>query len=200
LKSEKQDYGKFQWFFFVILIPIIFTVTLVVIILSVAGFDVFGKSKAVLAEIPVIEKLFKDEKQDTINDREIVAQETATQKKEKKQLEQTIEEQAIMIGALEKDVSMKEKEILTLNQEIKFLETQIEETKKADSEKNSKDIAKLYDNMSSKKAAQIIPNLNQDEAVLILTLLDDRHLADILSKMTVEDAVKYTNLLSPNTE
>ncbi|MCM3652641.1 MotE family protein [Metabacillus litoralis] len=200
MESEKQDYGKFQWFFFVILIPIIFTVTLVVIILSVAGFDVFGKSKAVLAEIPVIEKLFKDEKQDTINDREIVAQETATQKEAKKQLEQTIEEQATMIGALEKDVSMKEKEILTLNQEIKSLETQIEEIKEADLEKNSKDIAKLYDNMSSKKAAEIIPNLNEEDAILILTSLDDRHLADILSKMAVDDAVKYTNLLSSNTE
>lgn len=200
MESEKQDYGKFQWFFFVILIPIIFTVTLVVIILSVAGFDVFGKSKAVLAEIPVIEKLFKDEKQDTINDREIVAQETATQKEAKKQREQTIEEQATMIGALEKDVSMKEKEILTLNQEIKSLETQIEEIKEADLEKNSKDIAKLYDNMSSKKAAEIIPNLNEEDAILILTSLDDRHLADILSKMAVDDAVKYTNLLSSNTE
>ncbi|MBZ5749874.1 MotE family protein [Metabacillus rhizolycopersici] len=200
MESEKQDYGKFQWFFFVILIPIIFTVTLVVIILSVAGFDVFGKSKAVLAEIPVIEKLFKDEKQDTINDREIVAQETATQKEAKKQREQTIEEQATMIGALEKDVSMKEKEILTLNQEIKSLETQIEEIKEADLEKNSKDIAKLYDNMSSKKAAEIIPNLNEEDAILILTSLDDRHLADILSKMAVDDAVKYTNLLSSNTQ
>lgn len=200
MESEKQDYGKFQWFFFVILIPIIFTVTLVVIILSVAGFDVFGKSKAVLAEIPVIEKLFKDEKQDTINDREIVAQETATQKEAKKQREQTIEGQATMIGALEKDVSMKEKEILTLNQEIKSLETQIEEIKEADLEKNSKDIAKLYDNMSSKKAAEIIPNLNEEDAILILTSLDDRHLADILSKMAVDDAVKYTNLLSSNTE
>ena len=200
MESEKQDYGKFQWFFFVILIPIIFTVTLVVIILSVAGFDVFGKSKAVLAEIPVIEKLFTDEKPDNLNDREIVAQETATQKEEKKLLEQTIEEQTTMISALQKDVSMKEKEILTLNQEIKSLETQIEEIKKADSENNSKDIAKLYDNMSSKKAAEIIPNLNQDDAVLILTSLDDRHLADILSKMTVEDAVKYTNLLSSNNE
>lgn len=200
MESKKQDYGKFQWFFFVILIPIIFTVTLVVIILSVAGFDVFGKSKAVLAEIPVIEKLFTDEKQDAINDREIVTQETATQKEEKKQLEQTIEEQTTMISALEKDVTMKEKEILTLNQEIKSLEIQIEEINKADSEKNSKDIAKLYDNMSSKKAAEIIPNLNEEDAILILTSLDDRHLADILSKMAVDDAVKYTNLLSSNTE
>ena len=200
MESEKQDYGKFQWFFFVILIPIIFTVTLVVIILSVAGFDVFGKTKAVLAEIPVIEKLFTDEKPDNLNDREIVVQETATQKEEKKQLEQTIEEQTTMIGALEKDVSMKEKEILSLNQEIKSLETQIEEIKKADSENNSKDIAKLYDNMSSKKAAEIIPNLNEEDALLILTSLDDRHLADVISKMTVEDAVKYTNLLSSNNE
>lgn len=196
MENKKQDYGKFQWFFFVVFIPIIFTVTLVVVILSVAGFDVLGKTKAVLAEVPVVEKLFKDEKQGVSDDEVAEVKEAAQQIEEKKELEQTIKEQTSMITALEKDVTIKEKEIQTLNQEIKSLEAQIEVINKAESENKSKDIAKLYDNMSSKKAAEIIPNLKEADAMLILTSLDDKQVADILTRMTVEDAVKYTNLLS----
>ena len=50
--------------------------------------------------------------------------------------------------------------------------------------------------MSSKKAAEIIPNLKEAEAMLILTSLDDKQVADILTKMSVDEAVKYTNLIA----
>ncbi|QGQ46855.1 MotE family protein [Metabacillus sediminilitoris] len=198
MENEKQEYGKFQWFFFVILIPIIFTLTLVIIILNVAGFDLLGKTKAVIAEVPVIEKVFKDKEQETnINESEEVRN-AAKQIEEKKELEQTIEEQTSMITALEQDVTTKDKEIQKLTQEIKSLESQIEDIEKSTAEKKSKDITKLYDNMSSKKAAELIPGLKEDDALLILTSLDDRQVADILSKMIVDDAVKYTNLLAAN--
>jgi flagellar motility protein MotE (MotC chaperone) len=200
MENNKQEYGKFQWFFFVILIPTIFTATLVLVILSVAGFDVLGKTKTLIAEVPVIEKLFKDDKQETTTDAEVAVKEATQQKDEKEKLEKTIEEQSSIIGALENDVMIKEKEIQNLNQEINSLETQIEEINNAKSENKSKDIAKLYDNMTSKKAAEIIPNLNEADAMLILTSLDDKQVADILTKMTVDDAVKYTNLLASTTE
>jgi flagellar motility protein MotE (MotC chaperone) len=54
--------------------------------------------------------------------------------------------------------------------------------------------------MTSKKAAELIPNLNEVDAMLILTSLDDRQVADILSKMNVDAAVKYTNLLASKAE
>jgi flagellar protein FlbB len=198
MEDEKQEYGKFQWFFFVILIPIIFTITLVVIILNVAGFDVLGNTKSVLAEVPVIEKFFNDKEQETKVNEAAEARNTVKQNEEKKELEQTIEEQTSMIKALEQDVTTKENEIQKLSQEIKSLESQLEDIKKSNAEKKTKDITKLYDNMSSKKAAELIPRLKEADAILILTSLDDRQVADILSKMPVDDAVKYTNLLSAN--
>jgi len=195
--TEKQDYGKFQWFFFVIFIPIIFTLTLVVVILSVAGFDVLGKAKSTFTTIPVVENLFNKEDDTDETAQALKEQETL---EENKKLEKTIEEQATMISALENDVGIKEKEIQRLTQEISSLEKQLEELAKAEEESKSRDIGKLYDNMSSKKAAEIIPNLSQDKALLILSSLDDKRVADILSKMAVEDAVKYTNLLSSSSQ
>ncbi|WP_338786616.1 MotE family protein [Metabacillus sp. FJAT-53654] len=200
MENKKQEYGKFQWFFFVILIPTIFTATLVLVILSVAGFDVLGKTKTLLAGVPVVEKLFNDDKQETTTDAEVAVKEATQQKDEKEKLEKTIQEQSSIIGALENDVTIKEKEIQNLNQEINSLESQIEDINNAKSENKSKDIAKLYDSMTSKKAAEIIPNLNEADAMLILTSLDDKQVADILTKMTVDDAVKYTNLLASTTE
>lgn len=195
--TEKQEYGKFQWFFFVIFIPIIFTLTLVVVILSVAGFDVLGKAKTTITTIPVVENLFNKEDNTDETAQAIKEQDTLD---EKKKLEKTIKEQATMISALENDVGMKEKEVQKLTQEISSLEKQLEELAKAEEESQSRDIGKLYDNMSSKKAAEIIPNLSENDAFFILSSLDDKQVADILSKMSVEDAVKYTNLLSSSSQ
>jgi flagellar protein FlbB len=198
-ETKKQEFGKFQWFFFVIFIPMIFTLTLVGVILSVAGFDVLGKAKSTLKEIPVVEKLFKEEEETAATSQDLKEE---AQKEEINKLEETVEEQSVMITALEKDLTNKEKEVQTLTQEINSLEKQLEEIKKTETETDTqkKDIASLYDNMSSKKAAEIIPNLSQEDALLILTSLDDKQVADILAKMTVEDAVKYTGLLSANDE
>ena len=198
METKKQEYSKLQWFFFVIFIPVVFTLTLVLIILSVAGFDVLGKAKSTITSIPVVENLVNKEEEKT-DESAIAVKEQETQEENKK-LEKTIEEQATMISALESDVGAKEKEVQKLTQEISSLEKQIEEIAKAEEESQSRDIGKLYDNMSSKKAAEIIPNLTQDDALLILSSLDDKQVADILSKMSVEDAVKFTNLLSSNSE
>ncbi|MCM3441097.1 MotE family protein [Metabacillus halosaccharovorans] len=198
METEKQEYSKLQWFFFVIFIPVVFTLTLVLIILSVAGFDVIGKAKSTITSIPVVENLINKEKENP-DESAIAVKEKETQEENKK-LEKTIEEQATMISALESDVGAKEKEVQKLTQEISSLEKQIEEIAKAGEESQSRDIGKLYDNMSSKKAAEIIPNLSQDDALLILSSLDDKQVADILSKMSVEDAVKFTDLLSSNSQ
>lgn len=198
METEKQEYSKLQWFFFVIFIPVVFTLTLVFIILSVAGFDVLGKAKSTITNIPVVENLVNKEKENP-EESAIALKEQETQEENKK-LEKTIEEQATMISALESDVGAKEKEVQKLTQEISSLEKQIEEIAKAEEESQSRDIGKLYDNMSSKKAAELIPNLTQDDALLILSSLDDKQVADILSKMSVEDAVKFTDLLSSNSE
>ena len=197
MKSEKQEYGKFQWFFFVIFIPVVFTLTLVVIILSVAGFDIYGKAKSAITNIPVVENLVNKEESTEDTEQALIEQ---GEQEENKKLEKTIEEQATMISALENDVDIKEKEVQKLTQEISSLEKQLEELAKADEESQMRDIGKLYDNMSSKKAAEIIPNLSQDDALLILSSLDDKQVADILSKMSVDDAVKFTNLLSSNSQ
>lgn len=198
MENEKQEYGKFQWFFFVILIPIIFTITLIIVILNVAGFNVLGNAKAVLSEVPIIEKVFKEQDEEVETNINAEANETVKQTEENKKLKQTIDEQSAQINALENNVTTKEKEIQNLSQEIKSLEVQIEEIE--ESESNSIEITKLYNNMSSKKAAEIIPRLSEENALLILTSLDDRQVADILSKMTVDEAVKYTNLLTANDE
>ncbi|WP_299090082.1 hypothetical protein [uncultured Metabacillus sp.] len=200
MESEKKEYGKFQWFFFVIFIPFIFTVVLLGIIFSVAGFDVLGKTKEVLTEASLVENLFNKKGEDLVVNEKTGKEQDEQQKEESEKLQNTLEEQTAMIDALEKDVSVKEKEIQKLNQEIKSLQTQIESLNSAETKENTVDLAKLYENMSSKKAAEIIPKLNNDEALFILTSLDDTQIADILAKMTVDDAVKFTNLLAENSE
>jgi flagellar motility protein MotE (MotC chaperone) len=201
MENNKQDYGRFQWFFFVVLIPLLFTVTLIVVILTVSGYDVLGKMKDVLANITGVEKLVEDKQGMTSSNPKSDIDKKVEQLTEvKRNLEKTIEEQVTMIAAYEKDLSNSEKEIQNLNQEIKSLEEQIEDINNAESKNKSKDIAKLYGKMSSKKAAEIIPKLKEADAMHILTSLDDKQVADILTKMTIDDSVKYTNMLASTTE
>lgn len=197
MEMEKQKYAKFQWFTFVILIPVIFTTILVLVILSVAGFDIAGKSKDLLSEVPLVEKLFKKEPVEVIGEKPLEKQGSDDLEK---QLEETIEEQAIMIKALEQDLTNRETEIQKLNQKINSLESELKDKESNEAGIKTKDITKLYENMSSKKAAEIIPKLKNEEAMLILTSLDDKQAADILSKMSVDDAVKFTNLLATDNQ
>lgn len=169
--------------------------------MTVAGFDVLGKTKGVLANIPGVEKFVEDNQGKTPSPaKSDEAKKLERQINENEKLGKTIKEQNAMIVAFEKDLSNSEKEIQTLQQEIKSLESQLEAYETSTEEEKGKDIGKLYKEMSSKKAAEIIPNLKEDDALFILSSLDEKQVSDILTKMTIEDAVKFTNLIAADNE
>lgn len=196
MKNIEKDSGKLQWVFFVIIIPILFTVTFIVVILSVAGIDVLGKLKETISHIPgTAEILNEDEKQ---TETAPADDQTKMLKEENKQQKSTIEKQDLDISALENDADLKEKEIQKLSQEVKSLKDQLQLTNEPTevTEEEGKDIAKLYENMSSKKAAEIIPLLTDEEAGLILSKIKDDQVVAILEKMPAEDAARYTKMLA----
>ncbi|MFC0271296.1 MotE family protein [Metabacillus herbersteinensis] len=197
MEKTERDYGKFQWFFFVIFIPVLFTLILVSVILTMAGFDPLGKTKDFASTLPFIDKLVEEEK---VNSDTNVQKVSEKLQQEQTGLKKTLANQNADISALENDVSLKESEIGRLNQEVKSLEEQIKLLEESNKESSSKDIAKIYGEMSSKKAAEIIPILDTDDAMMILTSIKDDQLTAVLEKMTAEDAAKYTKLLAEQIE
>ncbi|USK35703.1 hypothetical protein LIT25_10610 [Bacillus sp. F19] len=189
MKNNENDSSKLQWTFFVIVIPFIFTVTFITVILTVARVDVAGKMKGVILHLQgTAEHTSVHEEK---NSKNADASHTAELEKANKFQKNTIEKQQQEISAAENDADLKVREIQQLSQEVKSLKEQLLGT-----ENKEKDIAKLYEKMSSKKAAEIIPFLSDEEALLILTSIKDDQLIAVMEKMSVEDAAKYTKMLA----
>ena len=62
-----------------------------------------------------------------------------------------------------------------------------------------REIVKTYETMSAKSAAPIISNMDTSEAVKILTNIKPESLAAIMEKLPAEEAAKYTELLTNET-
>ncbi|UAL54259.1 MULTISPECIES: MotE family protein [Metabacillus] len=192
MKKNENDSSKLQWTFFVIVIPFIFTVTFITVILTVAGVDVAGKMKEAISHLPgTADQTSVQEKK---NSKNADASPAAELEEENKLQKTTIEKQQQEISALENDADLKVREIQQLSQEVKSLKEQLLGSE--NKEKEGKDIAKLYEKMSSKKAAEIIPFLSDEEALLILTSIKDDQLIAVMEKMSAEDAAKYTKMLA----
>ncbi|MEH7385732.1 MotE family protein [Bacillus sp. JJ1521] len=188
--NEKEEYSKFQWFFYVVFIPSFFTLIVVFVLLSVTGFNPIGAVKGFASKVPVISSLFEDEEKESQaqNEDEIYVADLETE-----------------IQAKESKITQLESELDTKNGEIHSLELEIEnlsdELVKFQEERLSKgktlnELTKMYEQMSAKNAAKILPNLKDDEAREILSSINTEKLAAIFEKMSPEDAAKFTQLIT----
>ncbi|MFD1777895.1 MotE family protein [Fredinandcohnia salidurans] len=189
METNEKEYSRFQWFLFVILIPSIFTLVVVFALLSVAGFKPLGVMKDFVAKVPAISSLISDEKkeQNPEEDEIVIAD-----------LESEIQEKETEITQLENELVTKSDEIETLENEINNLSDELvklQEERLAKS-KSLNELTKMYELMSPKNAARIIPNLKEDEAREILSSIDTEKLAAIFEKMSPEDAAKFTQLIT----
>jgi flagellar protein FlbB len=193
-ENDEKSYSKFQWFLFVILIPLLFAITLALVIMTVSGVNVFDAAKKYGEKIPGIAQLIPNEKKAS---EEILKEDLIEQKA-------TVEEKTMEIKKLEKELENKQKEIDSLKNEIERLNAEME-TKQSTEQENQQgqtieDIVKMYESMSAKSAANIIPEMSDNDAVKILSSLDSEKAAAILEKMDPANAAKYTALLTKRAE
>ncbi|WP_169824146.1 MotE family protein [Anaerobacillus alkalidiazotrophicus] len=190
LKNTEQKYSKFQWFVMVIFIPIMFAILLFSIILSFMGISVVDQAKQVASNIPVLSNYVKTEDQ-------IIAEE---EKANIDELMAIINARETELSLLEQTLSTKEEEILSLLNEIEILMGQLEEKKETQLEVKTEyiEIAKLYETMSAKNAANILTQLSGDEAAIHLSFIKIDARAAILAKMAPDKAAELISLLSDN--
>ena len=188
---EESKISKFQWFL-VIVIPLIFAVTVALIVFTVAGVNVLEKAKDMSAKIPFIESDQKDEEKGkpAKNDEKV------SMKLEK--LENEIENKEKEIEKLENIIDTRDKAITKAEAEKQQLQTEMNQLK--DSQNNSKqafkDIIRTYETMAPKKAAPIIMEMNDEDAVEILSSMKAATLAKVLEQMNTADAARLTKKLT----
>jgi flagellar protein FlbB len=191
MEAIEKEYSRLQWFLFVVLIPTLFTLLLVVVLLSVAGFNPIGTIKEFAEKTPVLSGLIEEKGSDIQNDTEKL---NATIKN----LETEITTKQVEIEKLEDELGTKANEINALQEEIDSLsyEIRVLQEEKLAKTKTIEEMTELYELMSPKNAALIIPKLNEVEAKDILSSLETEKLAAILEKMSPEDAARFTELLT----
>ncbi|MFT9487536.1 MotE family protein [Tepidibacillus infernus] len=194
--AEQQSYGKLEWFFYIVILPVLFIAILTGILLWALDYDVKEKIYSALNRVPYIEKLVPSESNIPTQDQKVNNKnpELETQIKE---LKASLSEKNNSIQQLEQSITTKDVEIQKLNRQIVDLTKQVDEKKFSDQsrEQDIANLAKIYTNMSPKSAANIISNLSNSEAVLILAQMNLDAKSQILEKMNPDKAADLSILL-----
>lgn len=183
--TEKKP-GFFQKVFYWFIIPITFTIAIVLIIAHFTNTNVFQMVDGVVEKLPFVE-----------SEEKII--ETAASNQEKVvSLQAEIQEKEAEISKLQSEVdstNMKNEELVI---EIERLQYEIEAIQRQQSETQveHKEILKTFETMSAKKAAPILTAMTEEEALRILSNMKSEQLAELLSKMDPTDAARFTELLA----
>lgn len=197
--AEEQSYSKMEWFFYIIFIPLLFTLVLSAIIAQMFGYNVVGMLAKGLNQVPVVEKLIPDS--------------AVPNSKKTTQTETTATKTDARVSDLQKQIELKNKEIDALKQkqqEEKKMQEQAQQAaqvsqqataqasqQNADQErlKEMKQLAKIYTAMSAGKAAPILEKMPPEEAASLLQVMKPEDRSSIMAKMNPKKAADVTVLM-----
>lgn len=188
-KEERKAGSFFQMLLAWFVIPLIFAIAVLLIIAKVADVNVVEKAKEWTASVPVLEQ----EKQDssTKKDKKILEERVVAMKEELKQKEK-------QLMGIQEDLkkSNAKNEELVLAQEKLQAEILVLQRTNNESKKEVGQLVSTFEQMSAKSAAPVITEMDDAQALQLLSQMKANTLAAILEKMSAKDAAKYTALLA----
>jgi flagellar motility protein MotE (MotC chaperone) len=191
-EKELKKTSKFQSFIFIVFIPLLAAITVALIAMTYLGYNVFELTKEYGQKVPFISSALSEEESESSKELESKMIE----------LEAEIKDREAKIEQLESQLESKDKEISNVQLEKEQLEQEIDELTemKEENKRAFKDIVKTYETISAKKAAPILVQMSETEALQILSNLKSETLAEIIEKMDPSDAARYTELLTTEIE
>ncbi|WP_163530570.1 MotE family protein [Halobacillus ihumii] len=193
MKHDQEKGSKLQWFFFVLVVPALFALTLTVVVLTIMGVNVVEKAESYANQIPGLSTLVStsDESQNM---------------RQTEQFETVIAEHNEKIDQLQQQVEDKQLTIDELHQQIEQLETDLESALAASDEQQTEDssagsdpmreMAVSFEEMDEEEAAPIIENMDKELAVQLLAEVASSQRGAILGAMTPEAAAEIASLLT----
>lgn len=187
-EQETPKTSRFQWFIFAFLIPILFVITVALLVFTLSGNNIFETARVYSQKVPFLASVFDDKKSHSL---EVMEEELIG-------LQAEVKDREARISQLESQLDSKDLELERAGLEKQRLEEEINELTaiKEENKRAFKDIVKTYENISAKKAAPILTEMKDEEAVKILSNVNSDTLAAIMEKMNPEDAARYTALLT----
>ncbi|MED1917392.1 hypothetical protein P4V64_18900 [Bacillus thuringiensis] len=190
--QEEREYGRWEWFFYMIVIPALFASLLGGVLLSLLGVNVLGSVLHWANSIPYVEKLVPDEYAVTPD-----SEEQPNMDKQVATLQQDQTKNQQQITALKEESAKKDATIVALEKQLDDVNQAMEDKRATEAERQKQfaDLAKVYTTMSPKNAAAIIENLKLQESVAVMTKMKPAQQADILAKMEPKKAADISILL-----
>lgn len=188
-KEERKAGSFFQMLLAWFVIPLIFAIAVLLIIAKVADVNVVEKAKEWTASVPVLEQ--KKQDSSTKKDKKILEERVVAMKEELKQKEQ-------QLMGIQEDLkkSNAKNEELVLAQEKLQAEILVLQRTNDESKKEVGQLVSTFEQMSAKSAAPVITEMDDAQALQLLSQMKANTLAAILEKMSAKDAAKYTALLA----
>ncbi|ADH99254.1 hypothetical protein Bsel_1746 [[Bacillus] selenitireducens MLS10] len=190
-QNKKKSEGKLQVFFMVVLIPAVFAIILAAVVLYYLGFNIGDQMRNIAGVLPFIESEEVMEGEEELTTEEYIAQlerENQTLTRDTEDLQRQVESQ-------EEEILQLEEELLLLQSDGTLEDGEMEgDTVEASADLN--DIVRTLQEMTASRAADIMEELPQDQAVTYLQLMNNRARADILSRMEAETAAVLISQLS----
>lgn len=190
--QEEREYGRWEWFFYMIVIPALFASLLGGVLLSLLGVNVLGNVLHWANSIPYVEKLVPDDYAAATD-----SEEQPDMDKQVVTLQQDQAKNQQQITALQEESAKKDATIAALEKQLDDVNKLMEDKRTTDEERQKQftDLAKVYTTMSAKNAAAIIGNLKLEESVAVMTKMKPAQQADILAKMDPKKAADISILL-----
>ncbi|TDL55925.1 primosomal protein [Paenibacillus dendritiformis] len=187
--EKESGYSGFERFLF-FATPILFTIILLAVLLTLFNTNWRNQMIALAENIPIVNQWISSDKD------KAEGKEPGKAKKENKNIQKEQEEQIAELKALlaSKDADLRnladarktlEEQVANLNKEIKDLRAERHEEQVTEEQyaQQVKDLANLYAKMMPSKSAPILENLATEELVLVLDAMKQEDRAKILEKM-----------------
>lgn len=189
-QKQKKSEGKLQVFFMVVLIPAIFAIILAAVVLYYLGFNIGDQLRSAATALPFVESEEVMEGEEELSTEEYIAQlerENQTLTRDSEGLERQVESQEEQIAELEE-------ELLLLQSDGVPEDAELEDMEQASADLN--DIVRTLQEMTASRAAEIMEELPEAQAVTYLQLMNNRTRAEILSRMEAETAAILISQIS----
>lgn len=201
--EEEGTAGKFERFLF-LMIPIIFTIVLLGVLLTMLNADVRSNVLELANKIPIVKNWVPDPPADPEREARQQSEEQAESSEATiNELKAQLAEQAGLVQQANEEKEALQHLIAALENEVQLLEEQQAaalETAAANEGYNEQisDMAKLYASMKPSKAVPILENLTNEELVQIFSAMNNSARTAILERMNPEKAAEVTVKLKEN--
>ncbi|UOF89359.1 hypothetical protein LSG31_15820 [Fodinisporobacter ferrooxydans] len=180
--GAKEKKNRFQWFLYIVCIPVLFTLLLSMVVLSMLGFPVIGKLKTVFHSMYTHGNATNVQK--TANQKQTTANQNSNGN-----LQAAIRQLQSKNQQLNQSNNSDNQEISALQQQVKQLRQQLTAANQVS--QTYVDQAKVYAAMQPDQAAKIIQQLPENVALQVLSHLQQTTEAAIFDKMDPKTAANY---------